>query len=95
MIQITKVCSDLMDHAVEYQAKWVEKNTIKSSDDPMSTPIEYDIGDLVLYKPPEGNAHKIQPAWLGPVVVTGRHDLNAYVVHDCRPQSSTLPWSSG
>ena len=37
---------------------------------------------MVLYKPPEGKKHKIQPMWLGPVVVTGRHDLNAYVVHN-------------
>ena len=69
---------ELIERAVEYQDQWLLRNEMKSPKEPVT----YEIGDLVLYKPPEGRAHKLQPLWLGPVVITGQYRKNDYIVHN-------------
>ena len=63
---------------MEFQQRWVQTNAHRETGD---IP-EYKVGDLVLYRAPEGRTHKIQPIWLGPVVIVGRYRENAYVVHN-------------
>ena len=43
---------------------------------------QFSIGDIVLYRPPEGPKDKMQPEWLGPATITGKTRSNTYVIHN-------------